>query len=224
MPRVQNRMQALRVLAVLVPAFAACRHVIAQPPSLDPTRAVLTSLQDCLGTEDSALKDLRQGLVWGWNNKSHTPPPPGHAIPPPPAEYLESLDRDLKACSAAMQLNDRAQQQAVLAAVHKDIALKAADCHRFGMGRNVDVKVSTLRGAAAENGWTVYYRWICSSAFQPDEMRAARLTSPAWLQIPPGEYSFRAERKASGARVESAGPARIVVGGAPSTDIELPIE
>ena len=217
-------MQASRVLAVLLPVFAACCPIAAQPPSLDPARAVLNALQDCLGADDVALKDLREGLLWGWNNKNHIPPEPGHAIPPPPPAYLDSLDRDRKACNAALQINDQASRQKILAAVRKDIALKAADCHRFGMGRNVQVKVSTLRRARSENGWTVYYRWICSSAFQPDELRAAQLTSPALLELPPGEYAFRAERKAPGARVENSAAAKIVVGGAPSTEIELPIE
>src|SRR5262249_29214057 len=136
----------------------------------------------------------------------------------------ESLDLDRKACRAALEMNDSARRQAVIASVRRDIAIKAADCHRFGMGRVVAVRVTTLRGAQAENGWTVYYRWICSSAFQPDEMRAAKLTSPASLQLPPGEYSFRAERRTPGAKPESAGPAKILVGGAPSADVELPIE
>jgi hypothetical protein len=148
-------------------------------------------------------------------------PPPA---PPPPAEYLDSLDRDVQACAVAAALQDPEQRRQVLSAVAKDVEIKAADCHQFGMGRRVPVTIRTLRAATAENGWQVFYKWSCASLLQPEEVRVPNLTSPANVELPPGEYFFRAEKKNSSGQVQSIAPVKIVVGSAAAVPLELAIE
>ncbi len=192
--------------------------------NLSPTRAKLDALQACLGSS-SALSTLRKGLLWGWPKPGNAPslqaPTPA---PPPPADYLDSLDRDVQACALASTLRDPDQRREVLSAVEKDIEIKAEDCHKFGMGRKVPVTIRTLRGTAAENGWQVFYRWSCASLLQPEEMRVPNLTSPAKVDLPPGEYFFRAEKRTSSIQVQSIAPVKIVVGSDAAVPLELAIE
>ena len=162
---------------------------------LAPTRAKLDALKVCLGASD-ALATLRKGLLWGWRKPESAPrlrdAPPA---PPAPPEYLESLDRDVRACHIASGLQDEEQRRQVLSAVQKDIEIKADDCHKFGMGRKVPVSIKTVRGDKTEHGWQVFYKWSCASLLQPEEVRVPNLTSPANVELPPGVYSVRAEKK-----------------------------
>jgi hypothetical protein len=191
---------------------------------LAPTRAKLDALQSCLGSS-SALGTLRKGLLWGWPKPGNAPSLQGPLpAPPPPADYLDSLDRDVQACALASTLQDPDQRRQVLSAVEKDIEIKAADCHQFGMGRKVPVTIRTLRETAVENGWQVFYKWSCASLLQPEEVRVPNLTSPANVELPPGEYLFRAEKKNSSGQVQSIAPVKIVVGSSASVPLELAIQ
>jgi hypothetical protein len=91
------------------------------------------------------------------------------------------------------------------------------------MSRMVPVNVTTLRGAKAENGWQVFYKWLIASPFQPEEVRAPNLTSPATVELPPGVYSVSAERRVSDTQVETVAPVRVVVGSTPSVPLQLSI-
>jgi hypothetical protein len=215
----------LAVCAVVL-SHAGWAKALADKPvdRLAPTRAKLDALQGCLGASN-ALSTLRKGLLWGWPKPGSPPslqaPSPA---PPPPADYLDSLDRDVRACSVASTLTDPDQRRQVLSAVAKDIEIKAADCQGFGMGRRVPVTIRTLRGTTAENGWQVFYKWSCASLLQPEEMRVPNLTSPANVDLPPGEYFFRAEKKNASGQVQSVAPVKIVVGSAASVPLELAIQ
>jgi len=126
-------------------------------------------------------------------------------------------------------VRDEAQRQRILQAVARDISIKAEDCRRFGMGRNVQVRVTTVRlislqGPSTENGWEVFYKWNCSSDFQPQEMRIPQLSSPASVQLPPGNYTIRAQKALPKAQILKTQPADIVVGLQPSLDVELPVQ
>lgn len=192
--------------------------------ALAPTRAKLDALQACLGS-GAALTTLRKGLLWGWPKPGSSPsleaPSPA---PPPPGDYLDSLERDVNACSFASTLQDPDQRREILSAVAKDIEIKADDCHRFGMGRKVPVTIRTLRETAVENGRQVFYKWSCASLLQPEEVRVPNLTSPANVDLPPGEYFFRAEKKNASGQVQSIAPVKIVVGSAASVPLELAIQ
>ncbi len=225
MPRNPFPQKCVPLLATVVLAsvlnFAAGAE--AENDRLAPTRARLEALESCLG-QSRAVSELRQGLLTGWRKKSRAPtlrdwPPP----PPPPLEYLQSLDRDIRACQLASRLPDD-QRLMVLSDVMKDIEIKAEDCHRFGMGRKVTVTITTLRGSVAENGWQVFYKWSCASALQTEEMRVPNLTSPANIDLPPGTYSIRAEKRSSSGQVLKVTPATIVVGSAQSIPVQLAIE
>lgn len=190
---------------------------------LAPTRAKLDALEICLGKSD-VLSTLRKGLLWGWPKAGGAPTLEPPKPPPPPPDYEESLDRDAKVCAAASSLPDEGQRRAVLDSVRRDIAAKAEDCRRFGMGRRVPVNIRTVRGNQTENGWQVFYRWSCAGPLQPEELRVPNLTSPANVELPPGVYSFRAEKKNAAGQMETVDPVTITVGSSPTVPIELPIE
>jgi len=190
---------------------------------LAPTRARLDALEACLGKSES-LATLRKGLLWGWQKAGSPPTLETPKPPPPPDDYLETLDRDVSACRTAADLPDQEQRRAVLDSVRKDIAVKAEDCRRFGMGRRVPVSVKTVRGDQVEHGWQVFYKWSCAGPLQPAEIRAPNLTSPASMELPPGVYYFRAEKKNAAGQVETAPAVAITVGNSGTVPIELPIQ
>ncbi|HEY1986822.1 MAG TPA: hypothetical protein VGG85_15505 [Terracidiphilus sp.] len=195
--------------------------------SADPlaaTRSQLETLATCLGSSN-ALTLLRKGLLWGWRQPGSAPslrdPQPA---PPPPPEYSESLERDVQACAVASHSADEDLRRQILSAVEKDIEIKAEDCRKFGMGRKVPVNITTLRGSMTEHGWQVFYKWSCASALQPEEVRVPNLTSPAKVELPPGVYSVRAEKRISPLKVQTVAPVTVVVGSAATVPLELAIE
>jgi hypothetical protein len=215
----------LFALAVATCSLVLSRNGFAKDPdALTPTRARLDALQACLGPGD-ALTTLRKGLLWGWPKQGAAPtlkdPQPA---PPPPAEYLQTLDRDLQACDLASRIQDQEQRRLVLAAVQKDVEIKSADCRKFGMGRKVPVTIRTLRGTNVEHGWQVFYKWSCASLLQPEEVRVPNLTSPANVDLPPGVYSVRAEKRTSSVQVETIAAVTVVVGSAASVPLELAVQ
>lgn len=217
------------VKAVLM--VALCRMVAgdtgwakAKPADpLAPTRAALNALQSCLGAGEP-LATLRKGLLWGWKRPGG-PPTLRDAVPapPPPPDYLESLDNDAKACQEASTIQDDEQRLLAMSAVRREIKIKAADCRKFGMGRKVPVVIRTVRGERVENGWQVFYKWSCASLLQPQEVRVPNLTSPANIELPPGVYSFRAEKRTPGGPLENIAPTEIVVGSVEWVPLELAI-
>src|SRR5215469_8230962 len=209
------------ILAVTLASVLAGGSARTKPPDpLAPTRAKLDALEACLGKSDS-LSTLRKGLLWGWQKQGSAPTLEAPKPPPAPADYLDSLDRDVKACTAGSGLPDEEQRRAVLDSVRKDIAAKADDCLRFGMGRRVPVSIRTVRGNQTENGWQVFYKWACAGPLQPEEIRVPNLTSPANINLPPGVYSFRAEKKNPAGQVETVAPVTITVGSSPTVPLEL---
>ncbi len=202
-------------------------------PALSATRERLEALKPCVPAGDVYLSMLGEGLLGGYGGGGASgayggygsrPSRPTFSPPPPPPDYLVSLDRDIAACDAAYKIKDKAQRAEMLKPIAEDIRIKAEDCRKFGMGRRVSVRVSTLQGGAADNGWEVFYKWAGSSGFETAEVRVPQLTSPATVDLPPGAYIFRAQKKvAETARATS--PVRIVVGGAgKAVECELPIQ
>lgn len=215
----------LFALTAAICSVALTQRGFAKDPvdPLAPTRARLDALQTCLGPSD-ALSTLRKGLLWGWPKQDAAPSLKGpQPAPPPPAEYLQTLDRDQQVCDLASRIQDPDQRRLVLAAVQKDIEIKADDCRKFGMGRKVPVTIRTLRGTAVEHGWQVFYKWSCSSLLQPEEVRVPNLTSPANVDLPPGVYSVRAEKRTSSIQAETIAAVTVVVGSVASVPIELAI-
>ena len=225
MARTSHYPAAKRILALAVCSVALSRAGFSAPAEdpLAPTRAKLDALQRCLGSSD-ALTTLRRGLLWGWPKPGAPPTLKETPAPPPPDPYLDSLDRDVKACAIAATITDADERRLVISAVAKDIEIKAEDCRMFGMGRKVPVTIRTLRGAAVENGWQVFYKWSCASSLQPAEARVPNLTSPANVELPPGVYSVRAEKRISPLQVETIAPVTVIVGSVPSVPLELAIQ
>ena len=228
MPRRRSPFDVLNpIVMVIAGALVLSQAGFAKDASdlLGPTRAKLAALEACLG-QNSDLDLLKRGLLVGWRKgapKAPTlkdwPPPP-----PPPPEYLVSLDQDIQVCDLASRLRDEEQRRIILKDVQKDIQVKASDCRNFGMGRKVPVSVTTVRGAKTENGWQVFYKWACSTLLQPDEVRVPNLTSPANIELPPGVYSVRAEKRISSIQVQKVAPVTIVVGSAAAIPLQLAIE
>jgi hypothetical protein len=211
------------VLATLFCSLLSGVSGWAKPPDpLAPTRAKLDELEGCLGKSE-VLSTLRKGLLWGWQKPGSAPTLNPPKPSPPPEDYLESLDRDAKVCAAVSTMAEE-QRRAVLDSVRKDIAAKAEDCRRFGMGRRVPVTIKTVRGNQAENGWQVFYKWSCAGPLQPEEVRVPNLTSPANVDLPPGVYSFRAEKKNAAGHVETVPAVTVTVGSSPTVPLELPVE
>ena len=214
------------IATLLLYLFLSAEAAPAKPAAdlLAPTRAKLDALKSCLGASD-ALTTLRKGLLWGWRKPGNAPtlrdPTPA---PPPPPEYSETLDRDVRACTMASTLNNEEQRRLVLSTVQKDIEIKAEDCRKFGMGRKVPVTIKTVRGDKTEHGWQVFYKWSCASLLQPEEVRVPNLTSPANVELPPGVYSVRAEKRTSSNQVETVAPVNVVVGSVASVPLELAIQ
>lgn len=219
-----------RILSGLLFAFAAlpAAHAQGSFDLLNSTRQRMSELRICLFGDDDVVQ-LGQGLTGGYNGgggsggrysrRSSAPAPM-----PPPADYLASLDRDIKACQFSSKVKDPEQRKELLDAVREDIHIKAEDCKKFGMGRMVTVRVMTLKGPVADNGWEVFYKWQCASAFQPAEMRAPQLTSPATLKLPPGNYAVRAQKKVSDTQLLNTSTVTVVVGLQSGSDIQLPIQ
>ena len=233
-PRLVSRLTLVAVCILLSVLPAAGQSNIAQPGAaqpgvaqsgfdpLEPTRQRIKALEHCLPTYAPGLQELTIGLITGWKNWHN--PAPGAAPSPPPAAYSASLDRDIEACGYASTLTDPAERAAIFSAVVEDIDIKARDCRQFGMSRNIEVRVSTLRGSAAENGWEVFYKWTGSSLFTAEELRMPNLTSPAVVELPPGRYMFRAERRASDTSVKGTQPVTIVVGSERTIECQLAIQ
>jgi hypothetical protein len=228
---------ALGLLLCLLPAAAqpeVTQTGLAQPgvtqpgvaqsgvDPLGPTSERLKALERCLPPGDPALEDLKIGLITGWNNWHKTER--GPAPSPPSLEYSASLDRDIEACGYASTLTDPVQRAAILRGVAEDVDIKAKDCRKFGMSRKIEVHVSTLLGSTPENGWEVFYKWTGSSMFPAEELRIPNLTSPAIIQLPPGKYMFRAERRASANSAKSTQPVTIVVGSERTIECQLAIQ
>jgi hypothetical protein len=163
----------------------------------------------------------------GWgpgHRKQQRPTLLAQPIVPPPQEYLDSLDADLRACDLANRQQDQAVRRAILDQVIQDITVKADDCEKFGMGRLIQVKVSTLRGETPENGWVVFWKWMPAGPLQTVETSMPGVTSPAIKEFPPGTYAFRAEKRISGTEIKTTDTRTIIVGGAESVDCPLMIE
>jgi hypothetical protein len=195
------------------------------------TRGQLKSLEFCLGPSFDPLRELQTGLLIGYNGQGYGAAASDRGRygggagawepPPPPPAYTQSLEQDLKACDAARKLKGD-EKVALLDQVRRDIELKAKDCRKFGMGRMVAVRVTTVRGPQMDDGWEVYYKWDCSSTFQPKELRAPRLTNPALIQVPPGNYLIRAQKQQAG-QIINTDPTRVAVGLDKSTEVQIPI-
>jgi len=214
-------------LLVLILGVVVCERAALsqkQQSALKPVADKLSEISTCMGSEYSQIRELQAGLLAGWGKWPAAPGPnSARALQPPPPEYMESLDRDLTACRAVSGAKDPAIRRAVLQSVSNDIAVKAADCKQFGMGRAVPVQVVTLRGKDADHGWEVYYRWLCASALRVQERRIPKLTSPATVELPPGEYAFRAQKRTANGELAKTDPVNITVGLRQQVECQLPV-
>ncbi|HVU46889.1 MAG TPA: hypothetical protein VHD85_12220 [Terracidiphilus sp.] len=193
------------------------------PITLSPAWAALIDIDNCRATLPASdakqrftqiEESLIEGLLIGWdpNNpnisaRAHTSlqlaaaersGSNGWKWPDtaPPDIYLKSLANDAKVCkAAALHLNDSPAAQAALTGVINDLALKAQDCILHGMGRTITFRVKTMRGQAADRGWTVYFKWLTVSNLETQEMAFPKTSTPAFNDLPPGLYRIRAEKR-----------------------------
>lgn len=238
MPRYPRRAKLNRIIGALLVGVFLTRFASAQfrVDQLDGVRQRLGTLRICLPA-DGAVEQLAHGLLSGYTSGSDPAPYGGNygrsnygrgsytALPPlpPPADYLASLDRDIKACFFLSKVKEPERRKDLLAEIHRDVLIKAQDCQKFGMGRIITVHVSTLKGPVADSGWEVYYKWQTVSDFKPAEIRAPTLTSPATLQLPPGNYAIRAQKRVAD-QVLTTPSVTVVVGLQQGTDVQLPVQ
>jgi hypothetical protein len=191
------------------------------PVTLFVTRSALTDLDKCRAAfpEGDAKRYLTQaeelliqGLLIGWNlddpSRSQRAPmslqmalaqsqSTGNRWTPqnsPPPIYLKSLANDSAVCRAALNATDPVTARAMIASVIGDLVIKARDCQSNGMGRTIVFKVKTIRGQSPDRGWTVYYKWLTVSNLVADEIPFPKMSTPAFNDLPPGLYRFRAEK------------------------------
>lgn len=219
------RIRPLLTFAFCFALLGQALHALPGGADLKATQEKLANLEDCLGAGNAAVAKLRRGLLNGWGRwKQQRPTLLDQSVAPPPPEYLDSLDRDLKACDVAKEQRDESLRRAILDGVLQDVTIKADDCERFGMGRLIPVNVSTMRGGTAENGWVVFWRWIPIGQLQTVETSIPGLTSPATKAFPPGQYAFRAEKRISNTEIKTTETRTIIVGGTQTIDCPLSIE
>jgi hypothetical protein len=173
---------------------------------LQPLVEKLAVLETCLPIGDQALAGLRLGLTVGWRNTPWgrggsvriTPIPkiPDADLPDPPStEYLASLDRDIQLCALANGTTDTEQKSRIRDAVEANIQMKDQDCERFGMGRLVPVSVVTVKGGRQDQGWEILYTWIPVGKITTAERSSPSLSSPAILNLAPGDtFEIRARK------------------------------
>jgi len=188
------------------------------PVTLSSTKAALIAIDKCRAALPAdvmkkrltdAEESLAEGLLIGWSYDGTIGPLPRRSLQlavaerdlnpnrqnaprfDPPQIYLKSLTNDAAACRAALDSNDEAMLESVI----DDLTIKAQDCLSHGMGRTIPFKVKTLRGQAPDRGWTVYYKWLTVSNLTADEMPFPKMSTPAFNDLPPGLYRFRAEKR-----------------------------
>ena len=204
-----------------------------QPPRDNTSASELLAiqfrkLQLCL-SNDADLDHLRLGLLYGYTKDGDSwgqsrQMGPGATVPPPPSDYMASLQHDIDACEYASHATDEAVRREVLDLVRQDIKFKSIDCQMFGMGRRVPVRIVTIQNGAPVNGWTAYYKWSSVSTLPVAEMSAAGLTSNAAANLVPGIYTFRAELKMSDAQTRKTISVTLPVGGQNTVEVQLPVQ
>jgi hypothetical protein len=214
----------------MVLIFAGLFCPFAQSQTDPRVSSRLLDLEQCLKKGGSrseierrryAVSKLRKGFEGGWKTALRRPDQESSVTPD---EYLQSLDRDAVACSTAQKIKDKKERSRVLDSITDDLRLKADDCQIFGMGRNVPVSVVTVIGTKHDNGWEVFYKWVCSSGFPVDEVRAPQLTSPATLSLPPGQYLFRAQKRGSDGQLKKSDQVKIIVALQSDIECQLPVQ
>jgi len=174
------------------------------PPQLYGLLGSLHGLADCLskGPDHSPqqnqilveLEDLSRGLLHGWDQANRN----SWVKVPPPAAYQDSLNEDLQACQAAIESTNARARENFWQGLAEDLRIKAEDCHKGGMGRTIELAVTTWDGDKTSSGWQVFYKrqfqGLASREFQ-----MPNLSSPTTKhQLPPGNYLVRAEKSLGG--------------------------
>jgi hypothetical protein len=191
---------------------------------LQPTKAMFEEMDLCRqGMPAGALKQrftqveesLAVGLMIGWRPGWLKEAPEPHyttmqsalaeranmerdakPLTAPPELYLQSLQNDAHVCRAAIEGKlDSNDIVRVLARVVSDLDLKFRDCYLHGMGRLINVSVTTDKGTVPDGGWTVYFKWMSVSDIPTTESTFPSLSTPAKDDLPPGIYQFRADKK-----------------------------
>lgn len=125
--------------------------------------------------------------------------------------YKESLARAVEALAAPQAACE------VVRTVYSDVKVKAADCRKFGHGRDVPVLVHTRKDGTDARGWQVFARWTNGRLLGGDKP-LRNLSSPARGELPPGEYVLQARK--GGQKSESL---RFTVGGSQTFECEIPV-
>lgn len=178
---------------------------------LAPMQQTLAALDQCLNGNVNDLRtihNLSLGLTYGWKTGNLTwnwgiagnrlmvrsGVPDSQLLDSPPPEYMASLSHSLQLCQAANSQPDDKKNE-ILTAIRNDMAIKEADCEKFGMGRLMEVSVSTTRSGVTESGWEVLYRWLPIGNVQTTELSSLQLSSPVNLKLVPGDtFQLRAKK------------------------------
>jgi hypothetical protein len=221
-----------KIVAQLVPnaeaSFAPAVSEKSGNSSANTLSDDLWKLQKCL-SDSSDLQRLSSGLLHGYSGHGSWFAAAPHGplfgkVPPPPAAYMASLERDIAACQYARTEADPSVGAQVMDLVREDITVKADDCAMFGMGRMVPVRIMTMHAGSQVDGWAAFYKWSSVSSLPVQEMRAPGLTShQASISLPPGVYTFRAELQAADMSVKKTDSVTVPVGNRNTVDVQLQV-
>ena len=107
------------------------------------------------------------------------------------AAYQKSLSSDFKALAYAAERADKSDAYAIMRAVSDDVKIKADHCSKStrGLGKDVTVSVTTVKGDKEAPGWVVYYKLNIYEFTGGQHLeRFPRLSSPTREELPPGRY------------------------------------
>ena len=195
--------------AALAEELRGCVLAVVTSPEVDRKFAPALAL----------LRDNAEALAENLKSRSNGP------LKAPP-EYLASLRAEIEICRPMLMtltVNSpfaNSDGRARLDALSRDLGAKAIDARNNASARLVPVEVLTRHRALPDNGWTITYQWLPGSAKQSKTFPAP--TPGAKTSLPPGYYSFRAEKTVAGKQTTVEGGSG-ALGGIPAPVISINI-
>jgi len=171
---------------------------------------------------ESMLHSIRQDaeylqqkwLEWPQRHPGQTPYPMNVKLDP----YMRSLEGSAKQLRSALKTGAETGPS-LIKAVAADMKAKAGNCRGSadGLGRDIAVKVRTLRGTEEVAGYKVWCAPMALVDFKNEHIRFPKVSSPSeHKKLPPGYYAVWLEKSG-----EKSKPEGHTIGGKGQTEFEL---
>lgn len=170
-----------------------------------------------LGPQIVALREISESYV------KSLAPKPGSAPPTAPAEYVASAVALVDLCqpllmSFAPGSPFAGTAKSSLETLFMDLSAKASDAQNTGGARLVPVSVQAVENGKPVDGWTIYSQWLPDATAKPSAFGSP--TPRATRNLPPGAYSFHAEKVVDGKKI-SSGEGKVAIGGPPTAYVSI---